>query len=331
MASTNRISRLVLVGASGNVGAPTLKHLLATSSQTNLHITVLTRPESHATFPSHPSLTVKTGTYDDPTFLQEVFAGQEAVMFALSFFAIAHEKSMIEAAARAGVRWIIPNEYAGDGLNAEMVDAVPVFHPKRDTRKYIEDLGRTYPGLRWIGVATNPFLEFCLQRKLFGIDQDAKTATLYPDAGRFNTTSLERIGLTIARLLALPITDEADPRSSLTHYANGFLYTSSFCVSQTELLRAIQRLMGSAPEEWEVDEGKTVKGWIEGCREAMKNGDAKGAWGLTFAYYMGEGLGGNYEKKAREDRRVLGLEGEEENLDEVVKRALRGGSLPKVV
>jgi hypothetical protein len=35
---------------------------------------------------------------------------------------------------------------------------------------------------------------------------------------------------------------------------------------------------------------------------------------------MGDGLGGNFEAKAKEDREVLGLE--EENLDEVVKGAL---------
>jgi hypothetical protein len=66
---------------------------------------------------------------------------------------------MIEAAARAGVKWILPTEYAGDGLNEGMVDAVPLFHPKREARRQIEELSKEYEGLRWIGVATGPWLE----------------------------------------------------------------------------------------------------------------------------------------------------------------------------
>ena len=51
--------------------------------------------------------------------------------------------------------------------------------------------------------------------------------------------------------------------------------------------------------------------------------------GLTFAYYMGEGRGGDVEGKAKEDREVLGLE-EDEDLDDVVKRAVGGGE-PKAL
>jgi hypothetical protein len=66
---------------------------------------------------------------------------------------------MIEAAAKVGVEWILPTEYAGDGLNEGMVEAVPLFHPKREARRQIEELSKEYEGLRWIGVATGPWLE----------------------------------------------------------------------------------------------------------------------------------------------------------------------------
>lgn len=69
------------------------------------------------------------------------------------------QAKLIEAAARAGVKWILPTEYAGDGLNADMVEAVPLFHPKRKARMQIEELSGEFEGLRWIGVATNPWLE----------------------------------------------------------------------------------------------------------------------------------------------------------------------------
>ena len=63
--------------------------------------------------------------------------------------------------------------------------------------------------------------------------------------------------------------------------------------------------------------------------EGMKKGDMRAGAGLTYAYYMGEGKGGNYEEKAREDREVLGLQ--EEDLDEVVARAVKAGEAPAVV
>lgn len=61
----------------------------------------------------------------------------------------------------------------------------------------------------------------------------------------------------------------------------------------------------------------------------MAKGDMRSGAGLTFAYYMGEGRGGDVEVKAKEDREVLGLE-EDEDLDDVVKRAVGGGE-PKAL
>jgi hypothetical protein len=246
-------------------------------------------------------------------------------MFALHYMATATEPGLCDAAAKAGVKWIIPNEYAADGLNEDIVNAVPVFQPKRKTRQHIEELAKTHTGLKWIGVATNPFFEMCFQRKLFGIDQDAKTATLYPDAGKFNTSTMDQIGRGITSVLSLPIRNEQDPRRSLEHYGNNFVYISSFLVSQQDILSAVQRAQGSN-EGWEIDRSKTVANWITNSREAMAKGDQRAGFGLTFAYYIGEGLGGNYEEKARQDRKVLGLP--EESFDEAVDRALGGSMSP---
>jgi hypothetical protein len=45
-------------------------------------------------------------------------------------------------------------------LNEALVDAVPVFHPKRAARKQVEALAERCEGVKWIGVATNPWMEF---------------------------------------------------------------------------------------------------------------------------------------------------------------------------
>lgn len=167
-----------------------------------------------------------------------------------------------------------------------------------------------------------------MQRGLFGFDASAKTATLYSDSGAFNSTSLPQAGRGIANLLSLPITDASNPRASLSHYANNFAYISSFLVSQTSLFGALQRATGTTQSDWTVKHS-TIEEWMAVCMEGMKKGDMRAGAGLTYAYYMGEGKGGNYEGKAKEDSEILGLQ--EENLDEAVAKAVQAGAAPPVV
>jgi hypothetical protein len=103
---------------------------------------------------------VAKGSYPSPSFLQTAFHNIDAAIFALGFMAMGEQTTLIDAAAKAGVKWILPTEYAGDGMNEAMVEGVPLFHPKRDARRQVEDLSKTHEGLKWIGVATNPWMEF---------------------------------------------------------------------------------------------------------------------------------------------------------------------------
>lgn len=141
--------------ASGQVGSSILTHLL--ESPHPFKISVVTRTDSSATLPS--SVTVHKGAYTDASFLGTAFKSQDVVIFALHFMAQGAQNGMIDAAAKAGVQWIIPNEYAGDGLNADMMNASVVFGQKVQSRRHVEELSKTHEGLRWIGVATNPFFE----------------------------------------------------------------------------------------------------------------------------------------------------------------------------
>jgi hypothetical protein len=167
-----------------------------------------------------------------------------------------------------------------------------------------------------------------MQRSLFGFDATAKTATLYSDSGSFNSTSLPQAGRGIANLLSLPITNEPNPRASLSHYANNFAYISSFLVSQDSLFAALLRATDTKESDWTVKHD-TIEEWMRVCAEGMKKGDMRAGAGMTYAHYMGEGKGGNFEAKAKEDREILGLQ--EEDLDEAVARAVKAGGAPPVV
>jgi len=157
---------------------------------------------------------------------------------------------------------------------------------------------------------------------VFGIDTAAHTATIYPDAGSFNTSTLDRIGLSVAAMLSLPISDSLNPRASLQHYANNFLYVSSYCVTQTQLLQAIQKAKNENDADWKINKEKTVQQWIQQCEAGVKAGNMQLGMGLVVCRYIGEGLGGNYEDKANADTKALDLP-EEEPFEAAVKRALK--------
>ncbi|KAI7251753.1 hypothetical protein KC319_g3167 [Hortaea werneckii] len=320
MADQNYLKNIAIVGAGGNVGSAALKHLLA--SDRNFNITILTQPTSTSTFPTHPRLTVQKGTFTDANFLTPALQNQDALLLALGFRAMDLQPPLITAAVSAGVSYILPTEYAGDGLNEAMIDAVPVFQPKRAARSQIAELGGT-----WIGIATNPWTDQSLRLGLCGLDLFARKATLYRDAGTFNMSTLDQVGLGIARVLGLPIRNEegGSKRASLEHYGNNFVYISSLHVTQRELFASAVKATGTSEAEWEVDEEDTVKEWIGRCKEMMSRGEMKGAMGLTFAYYLGKGLGGDYQAKAVEDMKVLGLQ--EGDLDAVVQAEVEKGPM----
>lgn len=221
------------------------------------------------------------------------------------------------------MKWIIPNEYAADGKNESMVDGSPLFQPKREARKQIEELAKTYTGLRWIAVATNLWAENSIKSGLLGINPSEKTAKIATDSGKFNLTTLSRIGEGISRLLALPVTNPAHPRASLQHYANNFVYLSSFSTSQQEAFKSVQRATGTTEKDWKVEEDNIVERICKD-RKVMETG-GEGLFGALFdlmcAYYIGDGLGGDYQIRAVEDLKVLGLL--EENIDEVVRRIIQ--------
>ena len=152
---------------------------------------------------------------------------------------------------------------------------------------------------------------------MFGFNLKDRVATLWSGAGSFNTSSINQVGLGIAKLLSLPITSSSNPRASLEHYANNFVYISSFQVTQDKLFDSIKRASNTTDADWKI-ERSTISDSIKSNRDQFAKGNGRAGASVAYGYYMGDGMGGDYEHKAKEDRDALGLK--EENLDEVVKR-----------
>jgi hypothetical protein len=119
----------------------------------------------------------------------------------------------------------------------------------------------------------------------------------------------------MAEFLALP-TERID-----RDFANGFLYLSSFCISQPELLKAVMRATSTKEEEWSL-EYKTCQNRMDEGQTKLRAGDKSGTFDVIYAHTM---LGIDYEAKTRNEMLGLPKEGLDEVIREVAKKSVPGG------
>ncbi|EAT81740.1 hypothetical protein HBH56_119110 [Parastagonospora nodorum] len=298
--SSEKGRKIVMVGASGTVGSPTLTALLKTGIHT---ITAVTRNESSATFPS--GVQVKKGDYNDDSFLVSALKGHDVLILQLGIMQMELQVTLIEAAAKAGVPWVLPTEFGSD-INSPIAKDFEITGMKKKYRDLIEEKGSS-----WVAIVNNPWFDWSLKAGLWSIDVPGKKATLYNvNDTKFNTSTLSQVGTAVARLLSLP--DE-----KLNAYKNRSLYVRSFLVSQYDIFDSVVRATGTKESEWEVKMQKPEEA-IEASRKAVAEGNMMAFVGEFYTAHMQAGRGGNYEEKAVTDAATIGLE--KENLDEVVKR-----------
>jgi hypothetical protein len=100
----DRFSFALRSQASGNVGKPILKALLDAGQ---FEVTVLSRKESNATFPTAAKV-VKTDFSADS--LADLFRGQDVVISAVTTQAVDEQIKFIDAALKAGVKRFITSD-----------------------------------------------------------------------------------------------------------------------------------------------------------------------------------------------------------------------------
>ena len=92
-------------------------------------VTAITRADNQSKLPE--GVIPKTVDYSKPETLVEALRGQDALVITLSGLApIEIEMQLINAAAEAGVPWILPNEWSPDTANEALVKDVFVFQTK---------------------------------------------------------------------------------------------------------------------------------------------------------------------------------------------------------
>ncbi|EUC44841.1 hypothetical protein COCMIDRAFT_97200 [Bipolaris oryzae ATCC 44560] len=307
------IHKVLILGATGSVGAPILTALLSSPS---LSITIGTRSNSTATFP--PGVPVETIS---PAFttaeLTTLFTGRDAVVVALSTAPVtAGGKDglafrLIDAALAAGVKRFIPSEFGANNLDPRARALVPTYDIKGDMLSYlIETCEKSKGKMTWSSICCGSWLDWALDPSLsgnfLGIDVKARKATVW-DSGnnKFAVTSSKNTGKAVAQVLLRP-----------EETANKQIFLCDFMVSAREIVAALERVSGEA---FEVERESQAE--IEALKKKYEGGDASATFGL-LALSFGADVDVGYDFPAEHQVWNEKLELPKVTLEELVEEAV---------
>ncbi|KAI1850242.1 hypothetical protein JX265_002138 [Neoarthrinium moseri] len=294
------LQNVAVVGASGNLGAPIVKELLAQG----FNVTVITREGSSSVFPS--SVTVKKLDVRSVPALTTAFRGQDAVVNAAAKSAVEDQLPLIDAALAAGVQRFLPAEF---GINQKTPSTHAFAVIVKDKAKVVDYLVRKAnenAKFSWTGLSVGLFLDWALVNGLAGFHKATRTAEIF-DSGNetFHASSLGFIGRAVAAVLCRP---------SAT--ANKYLVVSGVAPTQNEILRVIETATG---QKWAVKHVDSKEKEKQGIA-ALEKSDYNGAFLPLLHHYLFSDGGGNGISLENSDNAVLGLEADD--LPELIKSSL---------
>ena len=237
-------------------------------------MTALTRPDSTSTFAKGVQ-SVKVDLTSKGA-LTEALRGQDALVITLSVTAPPDTHArLVEAAAAAGVPWILPNHWSHDTsgkIDTKLLEEMPYFKGQLLQNEYIASLGVS----SYIAVSTGFWLDWSLAiPDAFGFDIGARKATFFDDGkAQLTVSTLAQVGRAVAALLSLPVSSNGKG-VSLSDYRNQEVYVGSFTASQEDMLESLLRVTGTSKEEWTIEYQSSEERNLKGI-EAMKQGDRVG-------------------------------------------------------
>lgn len=154
------------------------KHIVEALLRAGKHeVTALTRRGAGRAMPA--GVRAVEVDYDDAPSLVAALRGQEALVITLPATVTPDpEIALVEAAAAAGVDWVVPNEWRPDMADEELVR--DLFLEKADrVHRRVEQLGRS----AWAGFVTGFWYDFSLALGplCFGMDWAERTWTFCDD------------------------------------------------------------------------------------------------------------------------------------------------------
>jgi uncharacterized protein YbjT (DUF2867 family) len=104
-------------------------------------ITVISRATSAAAFPQ--GVTARKRELDDQDFLVSALHGHDVVFFMLGLGGWDYQKHIINAAAKTGVKYVVPSAY-GMPTNDYRVKELPLLKGVVDVYEHIKEMGMKY-------------------------------------------------------------------------------------------------------------------------------------------------------------------------------------------
>lgn len=225
----------------------------------------------------------------------------------MAFEAIQEQKNLVDAAANAGVRRIIPSEYGNDTLNPKLA-TVPIYQPKIEIRERCEQRAVETPSFSWTTIQNASFLgpDWTLD---FIVDVKRRTCDV-KDGGDvlFCATTYSDIAQAVVGIL-----------THLDETANRPVRISSINTTQNEII-AIAKELGAA-EGWNITYSQTEELEAE-ARRRWAEGDHSDEVIAMFINraFIGEGWGGYFPEL---DNELLGIKGlQRDGLKDIVKLAM---------
>ncbi|KAH7142586.1 putative isoflavone reductase family protein [Dactylonectria estremocensis] len=274
----NAIERVAIVGAGGTIGS----HITAALLQTGKHsVRALTRKDSSNTLPE--GVLVAPVDYDDQASIVAALKDQQCFIITMAPTAPrdTHSK-LVQAAAKAGIPYVMPNGYAGDIDNIKLGEDTLLGPVAKANRDEIERLG-----MQWITVCCGFWYDYSLAggEARFGFDFDKRSLTIYDDGNTKNSTStLSQVGRAVAKVLSLKELpdNENDKSLTLSGFLNTGVYLKSFVVSQNDIFESVKRVTGTSDADWTVAHESTKKRYEDGLAQ-IESGNMAGFSKLLYA------------------------------------------------
>ena len=303
----------------GQAGGQIGEHIARQLVQTGRHsVTALTRPGSKNILPQ--GVKAVTVDYNDPKTLVDALQGQQFLVITLAVTAPpdTHSK-LVQAAAKAGVPYVMPNVFGTDNDNKTLVKETPL---TEDPSPMLDEIKATGVSSA-IPMVCGLWYEYSLIMGpiWYGFDFAQKKLTLYDDGNtKISTTTWEQCGRAVAALASLKELpeDEADKSPTVSHWRNKSLVVSSFLISQRDMFDSWKRVTGDKDSDWTIEHESSKERYQQGIG-AMQNAkdplsERMGAAQASFVRIFYPNGGGDYERTRGLDNHVLGLP--KEDLDE---------------
>lgn len=290
------IKKVIVVGANGNLGSPIVDALVASGL---FDVSVLQRASSSST-PNYPSSQVSVVQVDDGFTHDSLVAalkGQDSLIIAFPLKDVDAHLRLVDAAVAAGVKHVMPADWGSvDAESKAAQELVKIYRGKVAVKRRVEKLASENPGFTWTAIVCGHFFEWSLKEHLYRADIKNRTIDIL-DGGkhRASATTLLRIAEAVVRILKLHGSDSV---------RNKTLFIQSFCISQNQLVEALEKATGT---KWTVNNYDSQE-FIDARREKADAGDYMANEDLVYAIGT---LDADWTQREEFSMELLGFEDED--------------------